>query len=104
MTEQAADVVIVGGGLMGAATAFFLRRRGVSVILLERGLIGQQASGTNFGNVRRQGRFLPQLPRCISGVHRSPEARQSRASLSLPLLLAASPASAASAASSTSAA
>ena len=62
MTEQAADVVIVGGGLMGAATAFFLRRRGVSVILLERGLIGQQASGTNFGNVRRQGRFMPQLP------------------------------------------
>lgn len=58
----AADVVIVGGGFMGAATAFFLRRRGHSVILLERGLIGQQASGTNFGNVRRQGRFLPQLP------------------------------------------
>ena len=47
---------------MGAASAFFLRRRGRSVILLERGLIGAQASGTNFGNVRRQGRFLPQLP------------------------------------------
>ena len=46
----------------GAATAFFLRRRGRSVILLERDLVGQQASGTNFGNVRRQGRFLPQLP------------------------------------------
>ncbi len=57
-----ADVVIVGGGFMGAAAAFFLRRRGRSVILLERGLVGQQASGTNFGNVRRQGRFLPQLP------------------------------------------
>lgn len=56
-----ADVVIVGGGLMGAATAFFLRQRGRSVILLERGLVGQQASGVNFGNVRRQGRFLPQL-------------------------------------------
>lgn len=62
MTERAADVVIVGGGLMGAATAFFLRRRNRSVILLERGLVGQQASGVNFGNVRRQGRFLPQLP------------------------------------------
>ncbi len=62
MSEQAADVLIVGGGLMGAATAFFLRRRGRSVILLERDLVGQQASGTNFGNVRRQGRFLPQLP------------------------------------------
>ncbi len=62
MSSQAADIVIVGGGLMGAATAFFLRRRGRSVILLERDLIGQHASGTNFGNVRRQGRFLPQLP------------------------------------------
>ena len=31
-------------------------------ILLERGLIGQQASGVNFGNVRRQGRYLHQLP------------------------------------------
>jgi sarcosine oxidase, subunit beta len=57
-----ADVLIVGGGFMGAATAFFLRRRGKSVILLERQLIGQQASGTNFGNVRRQGRLLAQLP------------------------------------------
>lgn len=57
-----ADVIIVGGGLMGASAAFFLRKRGRSVILLERGLIGQQASGTNFGNVRRQGRYLVQLP------------------------------------------
>lgn len=57
-----ADVIIVGGGLMGAATAFFLRQRGLGVILLERDLVGSHASGTNFGNVRRQGRFLPQLP------------------------------------------
>ncbi len=56
------DVIVVGGGIMGAATAFFLRRRGLSVALLERDLVGQKASGTNFGNVRRQGRFLPQLP------------------------------------------
>jgi sarcosine oxidase subunit beta len=62
MSRIDADVVIVGGGFMGVAAAFFLRRRGRSVVLLERGLVGQQASGTNFGNVRRQGRFLPQLP------------------------------------------
>ena len=61
MSVQKADVVIVGGGLMGAATAFFLRRRGQSVILLERDQVGQYASGVNFGNVRRQGRFLGQL-------------------------------------------
>jgi sarcosine oxidase, subunit beta len=56
------DVMIVGGGIMGAATALFLRKRGRTVALVERGLIGQQASGVNFGNVRRQGRYLPQLP------------------------------------------
>lgn len=56
------DVIVVGGGIMGASAAFFLARRGKSVILLERGLVGQQASGTNFGNVRRQGRHLHQLP------------------------------------------
>ena len=58
----AADVIIVGGGIMGASAAFFLRRHGKSVILLERDLVGQAASGTNFGNVRRQGRYLHQLP------------------------------------------
>ncbi len=57
-----ADVVIVGGGLMGTTTAFFLARRGVSVVVVERGLVGRQASGTNFGAVRRQGRPLEQLP------------------------------------------
>ncbi|CAB3795742.1 NAD(P)/FAD-dependent oxidoreductase [Paraburkholderia fynbosensis] len=62
MKRTDTDVVIVGGGFMGVASAFFLRQRGRSVILLERGLVGQQASGVNFGNVRRQGRYLPQLP------------------------------------------
>src|SRR4051812_35662387 len=56
------DVVIVGGGIMGTSCALFLRRRGLTVTLVEQGLVGQQASGTNFGNVRRQGRPLMQLP------------------------------------------
>ena len=57
------DVLVIGGGLMGTTTALFLRRRhGLSVRLLERELIGRQASGTNFGNVRRQGRALEQIP------------------------------------------
>lgn len=62
MSALRADVVIVGGGIMGASSAFFLRKHGVSVILLERGLIGQQASGVNFGNTRRMGRPVNELP------------------------------------------
>ncbi|OAJ63132.1 sarcosine oxidase subunit beta [Paraburkholderia ginsengiterrae] len=60
-TTREADVIVIGGGIMGTTTAFFLRQRNRSVILLERGLTGQQASGVNFGGVRRQGRALPQL-------------------------------------------
>ena len=57
------DVLVLGGGLVGTSTAFFLRRHHrVSVTLLERELVGRQASGTNFGNVRRQGRDLAQIP------------------------------------------
>lgn len=62
MTSRS-DVLILGGGLMGTSAAFFLRHEhGRSVTLLERELVGRQASGTNFGNVRRQGRALPQIP------------------------------------------
>ncbi len=59
---RACDAIVVGGGIVGASAAFFLRRRGLSVTLLERRLVGQEASGTNFGNIRRQGRPLSQLP------------------------------------------
>lgn len=62
-TTRSSDVLVLGGGLMGTTTAFFLRRQyRMSVTLLERELVGRQASGTNFGNVRRQGRALVQMP------------------------------------------
>jgi sarcosine oxidase subunit beta len=47
---------------MGSSAAFFLRQRGLTVSLLETDKVGRQASGTNFGNVRRQGRPIVQLP------------------------------------------
>jgi sarcosine oxidase subunit beta len=57
-----ADVAIIGGGIAGCSTALHLRRRGASVVLLERGVCGGQASGVNYGGVRQQGRALPELP------------------------------------------
>lgn len=63
MTECiTAEVAIVGGGTAGCSTALHLRQRGVSVVLLERGLCGGQASGVNYGGVRQQGRALVELP------------------------------------------
>lgn len=56
------QVIVLGGGLMGSATAFFLARRGVSVRLIERGAIGAGATVASFGNIRRSGRALEQMP------------------------------------------
>ena len=63
MTEQlSADVAIIGGGTAGCSTALHLRGRGATVVLLERGVCGGQASGVNYGGVRQQGRDLAELP------------------------------------------
>lgn len=56
------DVAIIGGGIHGCSAALHLRKRGASVVLLESGLCGAQASGVNFGGVRQQGRELEELP------------------------------------------
>ena len=53
---------IIGGGLMGCWTALMLRRRGHAVVVLEKGAVGAQASGVNYGNLRVQGRHPGQMP------------------------------------------
>lgn len=57
-----ADVAIIGGGLVGSSAALAMRKAGLSVILLDKGFCGAQASGVNYGGVRRQGRSIEQLP------------------------------------------
>ena len=53
---KSADVIIIGGGVMGASTAFYLAERGFSdIILLEKEeLFGQGATGRCAGGVRYQ--------------------------------------------------
>ncbi|MGX5831040.1 NAD(P)/FAD-dependent oxidoreductase [Mesorhizobium sp. 43Arga] len=56
------DVIVLGGGLMGTASAYFLARRGARVTLIERNRVGTGATVASFGNIRRTGRHLSQLP------------------------------------------
>jgi sarcosine oxidase subunit beta len=62
MANIRTEVAIVGGGLMGCWTAYFLRKRGRRVVVVEKGVVGAQASGVNFGNLRLQARVIEQLP------------------------------------------
>ncbi|SEG26366.1 NAD(P)/FAD-dependent oxidoreductase [Bosea lathyri] len=62
MSRLTVDVAIIGGGLIGAWSAYFLARRDKRVVIIEKGVVGAQSSGTNFGNLRLQGRFPGQYP------------------------------------------
>lgn len=56
------DTIVVGGGLFGVCTAYFLAKAGQNVLLLESHYIGAASSGANFGGLRLQGRALTQYP------------------------------------------
>jgi len=48
---RTADAVIIGGGIIGCAAAYYLSAHGVRPLLLERGELGAEASGANPGIV-----------------------------------------------------
>ncbi|ALN71823.1 MULTISPECIES: FAD-binding oxidoreductase [unclassified Aureimonas] len=56
------DVVVIGGGIIGASTALELAERGVSVALCEKGGIGHEQSSRNWGWVRISRRDPREVP------------------------------------------
>ncbi|MEO0379942.1 MAG: FAD-dependent oxidoreductase [Pseudomonadota bacterium] len=57
-----ADIVVIGGGVIGVCTALFLARNGKRVVLLEKGRIAGEQSSRNWGWIRQQGRDPDELP------------------------------------------
>jgi glycine/D-amino acid oxidase-like deaminating enzyme len=51
MAEPSADVVIVGGGIAGMTTAYYLAKSGVPSVVVERDAIGSHASGFAYGGL-----------------------------------------------------
>src|ERR1043166_1430922 len=47
--KHGGDVVILGGGVIGLTTAYFLAREGVRVVLLDQGEVGREASWAGAG-------------------------------------------------------
>ncbi|MDX0057306.1 FAD-dependent oxidoreductase [Sinorhizobium meliloti] len=63
-----ADVVIIGGGIIGASTALFLAERGVKVVLCEKGVLGGEQSSRNWGWVRVMGRDRREIPLAMEAL------------------------------------
>ena len=64
----AADVVIIGGGIVGVSTAWFLAKQGINVVLCEKGHIAGEQSGRNWGWVRQQGRDPREMPMIMESM------------------------------------
>ncbi|SHI25658.1 NAD(P)/FAD-dependent oxidoreductase [Pollutimonas bauzanensis] len=59
---DAVDVVVIGGGIIGVATAYELARKGLSVALMEKGRVAAEQSSRNWGWCRQQNRDPRELP------------------------------------------
>jgi len=68
MATNQADVVVIGGGVVGCATAWYATRRGASVLLVEKESIGRGASGRTGGGIRQSSRVSEEIPLAIASV------------------------------------
>ncbi len=59
---QRADIVVIGAGIQGCASAYYLRRAGFSVVLLDKSRVAGQQSSRAWGFVRVQGRDPAEIP------------------------------------------
>lgn len=63
---SSADVVIVGGGIVGVTAALSLAERGISVVLVEKGHIGCEQSSRNLGWIRKTSRHSNDVPLALA--------------------------------------
>ena len=54
LARHESQVIIIGAGILGSCTAYFLARNGIDVVLLDRGEPNGEASGNNAGSLHVQ--------------------------------------------------
>ena len=68
--KNTAEVIIIGGGIIGCAVAYYLAKRGVTDVIVLEGSdhIGNGGSSRNGGGVRQSGRDVRELPLVMYGI------------------------------------
>lgn len=62
-----ADIVVIGGGIVGVSTAWFLAKQGVDVVVCEKGYIAGEQSGRNSACYRHFIHFAQRLVSYVTG-------------------------------------
>lgn len=71
MTEQRADVMVLGAGMVGVSAALHLQQRGRDVVLIDRhGVAGEETSYGNAGLIERASVFPYMFPRDVTHILR----------------------------------
>jgi glycine/D-amino acid oxidase-like deaminating enzyme len=65
---KSVDVVVIGAGIIGISTAWFLSQRGLSVAVCEKGRVAGEQSSRNWGWIRKHGRDRAELPIVIEAL------------------------------------
>ena len=68
MPNMRADVVIIGGGISGLSTAYHLAKAGKDVVVVEKGIVGAEASGRNGGMISERTDEPALVPLAVESV------------------------------------
>ena len=68
-----AEVVIIGAGVTGLSAAWWLAKNGVDTVVVEKGVIGAEASSRNGGDISHRANELPVVPLAAESLRLWPE-------------------------------
>ena len=68
MPVDSADVVVIGGGVSGLTSAYFLAKAGADVVVVEKGAVGGEASGRNGGMISERVDEPPMIPMAVESL------------------------------------
>ena len=68
MKRDSADVVVIGAGVSGLSSAYFLARAGMDVVVVEKGSVGDEASGRSGGMISDRIVEPPLVPTALESL------------------------------------